>query len=342
MLVDVSWEKRGQGIPRWCKLANGWEIMFRSGKGDPPRGIQLDLLYFDEEFLNQKFYAEGCARLVDRNGVGIWAATPDVSSPQFAQLLERANKEYPGIEAYYLFIEDNPFLTPEARQELFDSLTTEEERQVKYYGRATMFGRRIYLEYRPEEHHGCEPFEIPDDWCRYVFLDPGRQRSGTVLAAIDPEEKHFWVYDAFPLKNADALRWAHEIANRQGKFKFEGFVIDQRMGRERPAGIGESSVAEQYWEALESVGVQPRTAGPLAGFFPGSDVIMFREEALLGLMKIREIGPFAGTPKLKVFKDVCPDLHREIQEAYYDRERPDKRVKIRAGKDSVCRPRGCS
>lgn len=329
MIVDIAWEKKAQGIPRWVKLSTGWEIMFRSGKGDPPRGIQLNVLYFDEEFLNQKFYAEGCARLVDRRGVGIWAATPDVSSPQFAQLLERGNKGQSGIETYFLFIEHNPYLPPEARQELFDSLTTEEDRQVKYYGRATMFGRRPYRCYRPEGEHGCEPFEIPADWCRYVFVDPARMQTGTVMGVVDPEEKHLWIYDAFNLTNADASRWAAEIAQRQGEFKFEAFVFDKRMGKSHNVGLRKDSVAEQYWTALGNAGVVPRTMGPLAGFFAGSDDIMFREEALLNLMRVRECGPFAGTPKLQVFTNICPDLHREIQEAYYDRDRPEKRVKIR-------------
>jgi hypothetical protein len=329
MIRNIAWEERKRGIPRMVTLTNGWEMWFRSGGSDPPRGIQLDIVWFDEEFDNLAFYAESNARLVDREGVGIWSATPDVSTPQLAELYERAADSTQNIESFEVQISDNPFLSPEAKEEFRRSLTTEEDLEVKFYGRFSLFGRRVYSCYRPEGEHGCEPFDIPEDWARYVFLDPGRQRAGTIFAAIDPDEKHIWIYDAFPLKNANANRWAELVAERQGDWKFEAMVIDKRFGRQGRAGQDDRSVAEQYWQALKDHGVEPRVMGPLAGFFAGSDDIMFREEALLDWMRVRECGPFEGSAKLRVFKNICPELHKEIQEAYYDRKRPDKRVKLR-------------
>jgi len=329
MIQDIAWEERKRAIPRKVMLTNGWELWFRSGGSDPPRGIQLDLVWFDEEFDNQQFYAESNARLVDRSGVGIWSATPDVSTPQLAELYERSQQTGQNIESFLIQISDNPFLTPDAKEEFRKSLTSEEELEVKFYGRFSLFGRRVYSCYRPDGEHGCEPFDIPPEWARYVFLDPGRQRAGTVFAAIDPDEEHVWIYDAFPLRNSNANRWAEMVAARQGKVKFEAFVIDKRFGRQGRAGQDDRSVAEQYYQALKDVNVEPRVMGPLAGFFAGSDNIMFREEALLDWMRVREVGPFAGSANLRVFRNVCPELHKEIKEAYYDRKNPDKRVKLR-------------
>jgi len=329
MIKDIAWEERKRRIPRMVSLTTGWDIWFRSGGSDPPRGIQLDGAWFDEEFDNLAFWAEANARLVDRNGVGIWSFTPDVSTPQAAELYERSQQAGQNIESFLIQISDNPFLTPDAKEEFRKSLTSEEELEVKYYGKFSLFGRRVYSCYRPDGEHGCEPFEIPPEWARYVFLDPGRQRAGTVLAAVDPDESHIWIYDAFPLRNSNANRWAEMVAARQGKVKFEAFVIDKRFGRQGRAGQDDRTVAEQYYQALKDVGVEPQALGPLAGFFSGSDDIMFREEALLDWMRIREVGPFAGSAKLRVFRNVCPELHKEITDAYYDRKNPDKRVKLR-------------
>lgn len=326
-IMEIAWEEHKTLVPKMVKLNTGWEIWFRSGGSSPPRGIQLDGVLFDEEFDNQAFWGECNARLVDRNGVGIWSGTPDVSTPQFAELWEKSQSNAPGIEGFQVSLEDNPMLTDEAKKEFYDSLS-DEDREIKYYGRFSLFGRRVYSCYRPDGIHGCEPFDIPETWCRYVFLDPARQQAGTVLAAIDPQEEHVWIYDAFELKQADANRWADLMVERQGDWRFEAMVIDERMGRQKHAQQGERTVADHYWAALQERKVEPRTMGPRSGFFSGSDDIPAREEALLNWMRVRESGPFLS-PKLQVFKNICPNFHKKIKEAYYDRKRPDKRVKIR-------------
>jgi hypothetical protein len=146
------------------------------------------------------------------------------------------------------------------------------------------------------------------------------------LVAIDPDQRHAWLYDGFDLRNGDATLWAAEVTRRQTEHRFEAFIIDQQMGKEHPPGAG-LNVAQQYFAALTEAGIEPRVLGPLGGFFPGSNDVLAREEALLGWMQIRGSGPFSGSPRLQVMRGRAPaELDKQIRMAHYDLKKPDKRV----------------
>ncbi len=79
-IQSVAWEDKKAGVPSLVTLHNGWEIHFFSSNSAPPHGTQIDLAWFDEEILNQLWYAETAARLVDRNGRFLWSATPQAGT----------------------------------------------------------------------------------------------------------------------------------------------------------------------------------------------------------------------------------------------------------------------
>ena len=324
----VAWEDRGKDIPRHVTIPKtGWKILFRSSKGDAVRGIQINLWQFDEEIKNYQFLPEalrGCMRF---DGVGFWTATPQSGGVQLYELHERALAEDKDVEAFPLYIFENPFYTDESKQAFYDSLS-EDERRVRWHGEYALVGRRVYPTYDPQGIHGYEPREIPPDWCVYVIVDPGSQHCGTIFLAVDPDEAHVWIYDGFDLRSADARRWAGEVKKREPEQGFHAFVMDLQMGRQRSVGMEQgTNVAKEYYEGLKEAGCLPQTQGPLGGFFPGSNDIPGREEALRGWLSIRGTGPFAGTPKLQVARGCVSELDRQMKRAHMIVDRPDQREK---------------
>jgi hypothetical protein len=323
---NPSWQDKSKGVPRKITLHNGWKLLWLPGGSKPKRGSQWHLWWFDEEIEDQSHLPEalrGCLRF---GGKGFWSATPETGGVQLYELYERAEAGDRDVGAFPLYLEENPYYTDEEKEAFYNSLD-EDQRAVKYFGKFALAGRRIYPMYEPMGVHGCEPFAIPETYTRYVILDPGRQHMGTIFAAVDPDEQYVYIYDGFDLRNADANRWAQRVKQRQGDTRFEAMVIDKRCGKTKPIAALET-VAEHYWRALEEVGIRPRTPGPMYGFFPGSDDVSAREEALLDWMRIRGAGPHRGTARLKVFRGAIPDLDTQIKHAHYDLKRPDKRVEL--------------
>jgi hypothetical protein len=131
------------------------------------------------------------------------------------------------------------------------------------------------------------------------------------------------VYDAIDIRHGDANGWAHEVALRQGEMRYEAIIVDQQMGKQTHVGRESvHNVARQYWQALKKTGVQPRRMGAeprLCGFFPGTNDVPTREEALLGWMQPRGVAsPFAGTAPLQVMRGISPKLDKQINLAQVD------------------------
>jgi hypothetical protein len=335
----IGWEDSAKQVPRVVKFRTGWNVLWRSGNGEPTKSEHYNLVGFDEEMGKPEFFHEACRGIVGLNEPEkhtprlIWSATSEVNNMELANLRERAATGDASVERFDFLIDDNPFVPERERMEFWNSLT-EEQRLTKYKGIPAVSVRAVYPKYNTmldseSGGHGCEPFEIPKNWTRYFTLDPGRAHTGTVFVAVDPDEQYMTVWDAIDVRNADAGTWAAEVKERECGVVYEAGICDQQMGKETPPGDHNKTVAQQYWEALMRAGVKVRTRGPLNGFFPGSNNVEAREEALRGMMVVRTAGPFAGTPRLRVVRGVSPELDKQIKLAHTDPENPSKRFKHR-------------
>ena len=333
MIAAIAYDDKAKGVPRTVTLTTGWRLEFRPSGSRPDQGDHYNLVWNDEEMENVQWYYEEARGLTGldespkHTPKGIWTATSQVANHEFAELRDRAEKGSEQVKRFIFLIDNNPYVPDQEKLAFLESLP-EDERQTRYYGKPALFGRRVYPMYSPMGVHGCDPFEIPSTWARYFIVDPSFQHCATLFIAIDPDEQHAFVYDGFDLRNSDAATWAAEVVRRQGAICFEAAVMDQRMGRQHPAGAG-LNVAEQFFAAFVSAGGKVRTLGPLAGFFPGSDDVPAREEALRSWMAIRGEGPFSGTPKIQVMRGRAPvELDKQIRMAHYDIKKPDKRAEM--------------
>ncbi len=334
LIQSIAWEDRSKGIPRYVTFHRNWKSLFRSSDGKPPQGDAYNFVWLDEEMANVDFYYEavrgltGLSPKLKHTPRGIWTATAQASNHELLELREKSDKGEGSVSAFTFLIEDNPYVPLDERMAFIDALP-EEERQVRIEGRYAMLGRRVYPMFEPMGIHTCEPFEIPENWARYVFTDPGVRHCGSLFAAVDPDEKHVWFYDGFDLQHADAAGWAIQVKDREHGRHFEAMVFDQQMGRETLIGVlSGPNVAKQYWSALEGVKCKPRLIGPLQGFMPGSNDIRAREEALIRWMRPRGSGVFQGTSILQLFRGILPLLEKQIKHACYEAKKVDKRMKL--------------
>lgn len=334
---SIAWENAGKCQPRYIEFATGWIVQFRSGDSDAPRSAHWNHVWFDEQIGNEQHYSEAVRGLVAIHEPEqwtprfVWSATPQDCTPMLAELRERADKQDRSVEAYSLFFADNPFI-PENEKQIFIESIPEEERDTRIGGVYAITGRRIYQEFDPMGIHGCDFDEIAELFqqsTHYCVLDPGTQRCGTTFWLVDPDEKHTICYGGFAQKSSHAKKWADEVARRQERngVKFELYVIDYRAGKQHTLAQ-EERVSWHYWQAMQNAHILPRVMGPLDGFFPGSDNVAGRQEALQSWMSIRADGPFSGTPRLKIVRGSIPELEKEIKRAHMDERNREKRAKV--------------
>jgi len=332
---EIGWEDKKQYIPRIIKLHNGWEIRFYSSEGIPPAGFSADYVLFDEEIVNRLWYPEMAARLIYRGGRFVWGATPQNSTEELLQLYYRSMDMHSSVKCFELQIIDNPYISQEEKEEFRSRLLTEDQVQVRWYGKFARLQSKVYPEFSESGPHCIDPVPIEPDWTRYVAIDPGRQVCAAVFIAVsNTGEVH--VYDEIYQKRSDAARFGEEFRSkvfhvessddgqRTVADEFEAFVIDGRMGRQTQMTTGRT-IEEHYSEVLARNGISSRLTG--SGFFWGSMDPSARTEDLREWLRIGA----NGKPILRIHKDKCPNLVWEIQRQYYVKKRgsglvTDKRV----------------
>ena len=318
-------EAKTRRIPRVTILKNGWRILWRSSKSSPPQGVQYDMILADEELEQcQKWIPEMIPRLVKRGGRLIWPATAQEGGLELQDLLDKAEDGCDFIDVWTLLIDDNPFVE-ELEKRMMREVLSEEELAVRYHGQSARSGRKIYPGYAPMTTHGCEPFPIDPTWTKIGIIDPGRRFPTFLAGAVDPDERHAWVFGGVILRQANASMLAAEVFHRWPNMGWDVLIIDMRAGRQHLMDDTTDSVAVQYWNAFKNNGVKPRMMGPCGGFYAGSEDTRAREEAVQNWMAIREDGPFAGTPTLQVMRGVFPELDRQIKNVQTRKAAPNKR-----------------
>ena len=340
MVLTESMADKAKGIPGVHVLHNGWKIIWSPGGGEPEQGQHWNLVWFDEEMTNPEFYKEahrGLTKLAHETELqkprGLWSATSQVSNPELAELREKADKDPDSkfVRRFTFLIRDNPYISEEDRATFKEGLS-EDDVATRYEGIPASTYRRIYPSYNPMGPHGCEPFDIPLDWCVWAVTDPGRVRCATIFDAIDPDQAFHTVYAGFEIRHGDAHAWAKDMKDHETKMgrRFRGIIFDQQRGKQTQDSKYSQTVAEQYWDCLLQAGVTPETSGNvkgMGGFWPGLNNVEARERALINMLTIRIDGPFEGTPRIRVVRGAVPLLDKQIVQAHTDPKNPEKRYK---------------
>ncbi len=320
LVSSVAWENKKENVPRKVMLSNGWEISFFTSGGKPPQGMDVDVVWFDEEITDPAWLPEMLARLLDRKGRFVWSATPQAGTDQFLMLSERAEEEkgkvFPQVAEFKFRTADNIHFSEDDRNTLAADLT-EEEIAVRLEGEFAALGFLMYPEFSMTIHgvslsafpNNC----IPDNWARYACIDPGNQVCAVMFAAVPPPSfgDYVYFYDELYIRNADVSKFGAGMAEKCSSQNMEAFIIDDH-GSRRSEMIGKT-IRQQFSDELRRRGVSSNRTKH--GFIAGSDDIQGRNMAFRGWLRPRA----DGTTKLRVVRGKLPNFEHEIK--YYRRKR---------------------
>jgi len=237
----------------------------------------------------------------------------------YQQLLADCNPSYPNhwlkvrcdnglttmLESYH---EDNPALYDHAKQvwtpfgreylKTLDSLTGylhKRLRQGQWVAAEGMF----FPEWDPEQHL-VEPFEIPDDWPRWISVDYGFAVPFCALwFARDPETRVVYVYRELygpglrDEQQADLIKTRNED-DRILQLTVDPSMFNSRTEQKRP------SIAQVYADR----GLARLTQ---QGIFPGQN----NRKQGWAIVR-RALAHDENPPRVRFLKGLCPNLEREL------------------------------
>jgi len=316
MIKEVSWVLKNAGYLNKVELINGWTIWCFSSEGEPPQGYQADLIWIDEDVNNENFVGESQARLADRKGRFVWSAMPHSKNDALIKLCERADRAVeenianPIIKKFTFRFLDNNFIDAEEKRkniERWSALGADEVR-MRAEGEFTTESTLMYPNFNQAVHvlKREELPQVPEDWTRYVAIDPGHSVMASIFGAVPPDESFLLIYDELYIRNCNALIWGEEFEKKVKHQQFRAFVMDMHGGTLRDLGSGRLP-HELYTEELRKRKI--RSLATNYGFVPGSDDIMARTNLVRQMMHIRG----DGSVRLKVLESACPNLLRELK-----------------------------
>ena len=316
LIKEVSWVLKNAGYLNKVELINGWTIWCFSSEGEPPQGYQADLIWIDEDVNNENFVGESQARLADRKGRFVWSAMPHSKNDALIGLCERADRAVeenianPIIKKFTFRFLDNNFIDAEEKRkniERWSALGADEVR-MRAEGEFTTESTLMYPNFNQAVHilKREELPQVPEDWTRYVSIDPGHAVMASIFGAVPPDESFLLIYDELYIRNCNALIWGEEFEKKVKHQQFRAFVMDMHGGTLRDLGSGRLP-HELYTEELRKRKI--RSLATNYGFVPGSDDIMARTNLVRQMMHIRG----DGSVRLKVLESACPNLLRELK-----------------------------
>ena len=315
-IKKTSWLLKSANYIQSCELHNGWTIYFFSSEGDPPQGFMADRVHLDEDVANEQWVPEMQARLADRKGVFAWSAMPHSKNDALLGLAERAEQaekdENPNIKRFVLRFLDNPHIDPDEKAKMVERWAAQGQDvlRMRAEGEFTMDSVLCYPSFAMHVHgydRAALPKNVvPEDWCRYVAIDPGHAVTAALFAAVPPSEDFLLIYDELYIRQCNAVRFGEEFERKCRNQYFHAFILDMHGGRIREIGSGRLPV-EIYSEQLRDRNISSTISGH--SFIAGSDDVQGRMSETQKYMHIRG----CGTPQLRVLRNAVPNLEREMK-----------------------------
>lgn len=309
---EPSWYSKKDQIPRRVRFKTGWELMFFTGGGNPPQGLDVDVIWFDEEIEREDWYTEMAARLPDRGGRFFWSATAQAGGTQLWHLHQRAMEGEgtlnPSVTEHPILLMDNPYISEEAKEELAEKYKHDPDAyRVRILGEYLITSFHIYPTFSITEHC-CEPFEIPRNWCRYMIVDPGTVVAAVLFVAVPPNQSHLYCYDEIYLRDSNPQKWAEAIKHKCAGQVFQSFIIDDHGSRRTDASSG-TTVRQVYADILKQLKIESRATG--------NSFQLGQSNVQAGLDQVRKaLGPKPnakdGKPYIQIFMPGCPNLVEEF------------------------------
>lgn len=316
-----SWSDKARGVMELVKLKTGWTLKFFPGGTSPPQGSTPKFVHLDEEIKNERWFMEVMARLTDFRGRMVWSATPEIGGESLWDIHVRCMedstkpKEMRLFEEFAATVVNNVHMDEQAKIEMESLLRTDPRLYAaKFLGHYLVESYRVYPNFDARQHV-IDWFEIPDDWCRYILVDPGIVAMPLLFVAVPPPSHpmvgHVFVYNEVVLRNTNAYEFGREMKRWVDSQKIEDIIVDYN-GSRRTEFTG-TSIRTQLEEAL--------AANRVESLRRGSRMLEGSNDLKSGLLRVREwLMPLAdGMPKVLLMRGVTSVLEGELQKYHYKR-----------------------
>ena len=334
-----AWENKAQRVFRICTLKpraewgtqfpEGTEIRAMSSRAKAKQGDQVDGIWVDEDVEDPEHINEYRVRIADRSGFFWWSAFPHSANDALVTMTEQAEEqsrdERPETTETVLRFRDNPYIGEREKAAVIAGWGEIEalSRDEGHYQTANTlmypaFGRTAHglplpaFETHKHKRAICDVLEArgwtpPENWTRYMVLDPGHSQAAVLFAAVPTPEfgDYVVIYDElYPRqKNADEL--AKLIAPKMAGPQFQAFIIDSHAARQTLIGVGKT-IGDQYADAFGRLGIRSVVTGNR--FLMGSDNVGGRLGDVRAMLSQRDSEP----PRLLVVLPKTPWMQWEF------------------------------
>jgi hypothetical protein len=325
LLEGGSWSKGTKVGQQGCvvevKFANGswFDVVSSEQESMKHEGADMDWFGFDEP-LSREHWIANWRGLTDRSGYAMGTLTP-LTEPWIKE--ELWDKQFTEPDLYYAFkgsTYDNVGygLTRQGIKD-FESQLTEDEKQTRIEGNFLILQGMVYKEYRDQlfDHdqamagnvsgHLIEPFSIPEDWPRFVSIDPhDRTPTHVIWAAVDPHDD-IYIYDEMAIGGKSVTEIAEEIKKREELHDEPGFRVVRLIDPASKQEKGSVEVGMSIYDMFMRAGIYC--------YLPNHDITP-------GHKSVREYLRFQKTirgfrPRMFIFKTLR-GVRRSIMNYVYD------------------------
>ena len=261
------------------------------------------------------------------------------SAAAVIELMDRADEQEeedtPVIEKFQLVMSENPMIPVSGKEHAHERMADDEEiarrdrgdlclETIQMYEFAPLIhtiGGTFSPDVRDRPQNLREVLELlykqlgtfPDEWTRYLAVDPSHTRSAVLFGVVPPPEMYglstgncIIIEDELVMKRASARMLAAEVAQKMRSRNYEAFIMDRRMGRQTRVGTEGSTVYQAYADEFRKAGCVSRLTKSY--FVPGCDKPQDRWEAVRRLLAGDD-----GQPRLYVVADKTLFTQKEFR-----------------------------
>lgn len=257
-LINGSWEDSYNAVDRMLTLTNGstCELMSYDQKLEKFAGTSRHFIHFDEE-PPKDIYDECKMRTMDTGGPLYITMTPvEGMTWVHEDIYERGLAGVGGIDIIEIDTEENPYISQEQMDEVFEGLD-ENEKKARKQGKFVQLGGLAFTKFNPLRHV-IEPLDVDklktiSTWTQYASMDHGLHAPTAWLWHAVSPQGGIITFDELYDNDRSVDSYATEIHERnmrwEGRRAPDIYVGDPSIVQRTAVSITKDSIQTAYVKA---------------------------------------------------------------------------------------------